>query len=51
MLRLMHTPEAAFAEALRCATVSICGLVFIYGYNIVRATPSGPFAASPPPRF
>lgn len=37
ILRLMNTPEEAFAEALSYATVCIAGLIFIYGYNIVSA--------------
>lgn len=37
MLTLMNTPDEAKAGAVRYATVSMAGLVFIYGYNIVSA--------------
>ena len=41
ILRLMNTPTEAFESALDYATVSISGLVFIYGYNIVSAVMRG----------
>lgn len=37
LLHLMNTPVEAYSEALGYATVSIVGLVFIYGYNMVSA--------------
>lgn len=37
ILRLMSTPPEAFEEALAYATVTISGLIFIYGYNAVSA--------------
>lgn len=37
MLTLMNTPDEAKSGAVRYATVSMAGLVFIYGYNIVSA--------------
>ncbi len=41
ILRMMNTPEQAFSDALGYATVSIVGLVFIYGYNIASAVLRG----------
>lgn len=32
-LHLMNTPEEAFNQALNYCTISITGLIFIYGYN------------------
>lgn len=37
MLTLMNTPTEAESGAVRYATVSMAGLVFIYGYNVVSA--------------
>lgn len=37
LLQVMNTPAESYAEALRYATVSMLGLVFIYGYNIIGA--------------
>ena len=37
MLRLMNTPAESLAGAQSYATVSMAGLLFIYGYNIVSA--------------
>lgn len=37
ILQLMNTPPEAFDEALEYATVTMSGLVFIYGYNAVSA--------------
>ncbi len=37
MLRLMNTPDEAFAGAVSYATISMAGLVFVYGYNAVSA--------------
>lgn len=37
MLSLMNTPDEAKSGAVRYATVSMAGLVFIYGYNVVSA--------------
>ncbi len=37
LLRLMHTPPEAYQGALEYSAVSMAGLVFIYGYNIVSA--------------
>ena len=37
MLRLMSTPEQAYEGALVYSVISMAGLVFIYGYNIVSA--------------
>ncbi len=37
LLSLMNTPAEAFEGALSYSTICICGLVFIYGYNIVSA--------------
>lgn len=37
LLTLMNTPEEAFEGAVSYSTVSMAGLVFIYGYNTVSA--------------
>ena len=37
ILDLMNTPNEAFDEALAYATVTVSGLVFIYGYNTMSA--------------
>ena len=37
ILRLMNTPQEAYAGAVAYSTVCMTGLVFIYGYNIVSA--------------
>lgn len=37
LLTLMNTPEEAFKGAISYSTVSMAGLVFIYGYNTVSA--------------
>lgn len=41
ILHVMNTPEEAFSEALNYSSVCMCGLVFIYGYNIVSAVLRG----------
>ncbi|MBR4040299.1 MAG: MATE family efflux transporter [Clostridia bacterium] len=41
ILRVMNTPEEAFAGALAYSCVCMAGLVFIYGYNIVAAVLRG----------
>ena len=41
LLDLMNTPPEAYAGALAYSTVSIIGLVFIYGYNIGSAVLRG----------
>ena len=41
ILQLMKTPAASYSEALAYSTVCICGLFFIYGYNIVSAVLRG----------
>jgi len=41
ILRLMNTPQEAFAGALAYSCVCMAGLVFIYGYNIVSAVLRG----------
>lgn len=41
ILQAMRTPEAAYSEALNYSTVCMCGLVFIYGYNIVSSVLRG----------
>ena len=41
ILQLMNTPEEAFADALGYATVSMIGLVFVYGYNVASAVLRG----------
>ena len=37
ILQIMNTPPESFAEALAYATVTISGLIFIYGYNAVSS--------------
>lgn len=37
MLRLMNTPSEAFSGAVSYSTISMSGLVFVYGYNTVSA--------------
>jgi len=37
ILRLMNTPKEAYEGALDYAVISMTGLVFIYGYNVVSA--------------
>ena len=34
ILHLMNTPPESYREALVYATVSMCGVIFVYGYNI-----------------
>lgn len=41
ILGLMNTPPEAFDEAMNYAAVSMTGLMFIYGYNIVSAVLRG----------
>lgn len=41
ILQVMSTPPEAFAEALSYVTVTMSGLVFIYGYNAVSAVMRG----------
>jgi len=41
LLNIMNTPPEAYAGALAYSTVSIIGLVFIYGYNIGSAVLRG----------
>ena len=41
ILRVMNTPQEAFAGALAYSCVCMAGLVFIYGYNIVSAVLRG----------
>ncbi len=41
ILRAMNTPESAFDEALNYSSISMAGLVFIYGYNISSAVLRG----------
>lgn len=36
-LHLMNTPQEAFSQALAYSTISIMGLIFIYGYNTASA--------------
>lgn len=36
-LHLMNTPKEAFSQALTYCTISILGLIFIYGYNTASA--------------
>lgn len=36
-LHLMNTPKEAFSQALAYSTISIMGLIFIYGYNTASA--------------
>ena len=37
ILGLINTPEEAFAETRIYSLVCICGIIFIYGYNLVSA--------------
>ena len=41
ILHLMNTPAEAYAGALSYSTISMIGLVFIYGYNTVSAIMRG----------
>ncbi len=41
ILRLMNTPDEAWAQAMDYATVCMVGLVFIYGYNLASAVLRG----------
>lgn len=41
ILSLMNTPPEAFAEAVSYATVTMTGLIFIYGYNVMSAVLRG----------
>ena len=41
ILQLMSTPPEAFDEALAYTTITISGLIFIYGYNAVSAVLRG----------
>jgi putative MATE family efflux protein len=41
ILTAMKTPEDAFSQALAYSTVCMCGLIFIYGYNMVSAVLRG----------
>ena len=41
ILQAMNTPAEAYGEALAYSTVCMCGLVFIYGYNVVSAVLRG----------
>ena len=41
LLTLMNTPAEAYAGAVAYSTICMCGLVFIYGYNIVSAIMRG----------
>ena len=41
ILRLMNTPLETWDEAFAYATVTICGLIFIYGYNTLSAVLRG----------
>ncbi|MCD8009537.1 MAG: MATE family efflux transporter [Lachnospiraceae bacterium] len=41
ILGLMNTPESSWDQAMVYATVSMVGLVFIYGYNMVSAVLRG----------
>ncbi len=41
ILRAMNTPGSAFDEALSYSSISMAGLVFIYGYNISSAVLRG----------
>ncbi len=41
ILHLMNAPKEAFSEALSYSTISIAGLIFIYGYNMVSAVLRG----------
>ena len=37
ILTVMNTPKESFAGALAYSTISMVGLVFVYGYNVVSA--------------
>ena len=37
ILSLINTPEAAFSDARSYSLICICGIIFIYGYNLVSA--------------
>lgn len=41
ILRLLQTPEAAMAEAIRYVLVASCGIFFIFGYNALSAVMRG----------
>ncbi len=41
ILQIMNTPKEAFDGAMDYSTISMIGLVFIYGYNIVSAVMRG----------
>ena len=41
LLKLMNTPEAAYASAAEYSFICMIGLVFIYGYNMVSAVLRG----------
>lgn len=41
ILSLMNTPPEAFSEAVSYATVTMTGLIFIYGYNVMSAVLRG----------
>ena len=41
ILAAMNTPAEAYAQALDYSTVCMCGLFFIYGYNMVSAVLRG----------
>ena len=41
ILNLMNTPAESFDEALAYATVTVSGLIFIYGYNTMSAIMRG----------
>ena len=41
ILSLMNTPQEAFSEAVSYATVTMAGLIFIYGYNVMSAVLRG----------
>lgn len=41
ILSVMQTPPEAFAEAMNYAGVTITGLIFIYGYNVMSAVLRG----------
>ena len=41
ILMKMNTPDASYAQALAYSTVCMCGLFFIYGYNMVSAVLRG----------
>ncbi|MBQ8975184.1 MAG: MATE family efflux transporter, partial [Oscillospiraceae bacterium] len=41
ILRVMNTPAEAWDSALNYSTICICGMLFIYGYNIMSAVMRG----------